>query len=112
MARMEARMDAGFARADRFFELQHAQHLELRGEFAELRAEVRELRDRVDALTDRAGRLEHEVSLLRDYVTREVAEIRLDLRVLRERPGQTVELRREIAELTVRVDRLEQRQSD
>jgi hypothetical protein len=49
---------------------------------------------------------------LRDYVAREFAGIRLDLRVLRERPGQTDELRREIAELTVRVDRLEQRQSD
>ena len=118
-ARMGARMDAGFARVDdrfarvdRYFELQQAQHLALRGEFAELRVEVRELRDRVDVLTDRVGRLEHEVSQLRDYVTREVAEIRLDLRVLKERPGQTVELRREIAELAVRVDRLEQRQSD
>jgi predicted RNase H-like nuclease (RuvC/YqgF family) len=129
-ARMESRMDAGFARTDRFFELQQAQHLEwrdelrgevgelrgdvggLRGEVGGLRGEVRALTARVDALTERVGGLEHEVSQLRDFVTREIAEIRLDLRELTERPGQTAELRREVAELTVRVDRLERRQSD
>jgi ubiquinone biosynthesis protein UbiJ len=49
---------------------------------------------------------------LRDYVTREIAEIRLELRELRAQSNQTDKLRREIAELTVRVDRLERRQRD
>lgn len=107
-----ARVDTAIARMDRYFELQHAQHLELRGDFAELRGEVRELRDRVDALTDRVGRLELEVAQLRDFVTREIAAIRLELRELRGRAEQTDELRREIAELAVRVDRLERRHTD
>jgi predicted nucleic acid-binding Zn-ribbon protein len=105
-------MSAGFARMDRYFELNQAQFLELRGEVAELRTEVRELRERMDALTERVARLEHEVAQLRDYVTREIAAIRLELRELRGRSDQTDELRREIAELTVRVDAHERRRSD
>jgi predicted nuclease with TOPRIM domain len=115
--------DTILARMDHYFELQQMQFLEwrdelrgevgeLRGEVGELRGEVRALTARVDALTERMGRLEHEVILLRDYVTREIAEIRLELRALSAQSGQTDELRREIAELTVRVDRLERRQSD
>lgn len=116
-----AEMRAGFARVDRFFELQQLQFVEwravLRGEMADLRTELRgemaELRQRVDALTERVGRLEHEVLLLRDYVTRELAEIRLELRDLRTRTVNTDdELRRDVAALTVRVERLEERQSD
>lgn len=103
---------AGFARADRYFELQHHQHLELRDRLDALTARVDALTDRVDALTDRIAILEGEVAQLRDFVTRECAEIRLDLRVLRERSDQSAELRREIAELAARVDHLEQRQSD
>jgi predicted RNase H-like nuclease (RuvC/YqgF family) len=116
MGDMDARMTAGFARADHYFELQHIQHLELSGEvaglrgaFAELRGEVKVLSARVDALTERVGSLEHEVSQLRDFVTREVAAIRLELRDLRARADQSDELRREIAELAMRVDRLERR---
>jgi len=109
-------MSAGFARMDRYFELSQQQFLEwraeLRGEVGELRSEVGELRVRVDALSERVGRLEHEVALLRDYVTREIAEIRLELRELRGRSGHTDELRREINELAVRVERLERRQPD
>jgi ubiquinone biosynthesis protein UbiJ len=115
--------NAGFARIERYIELQRAEFLEwrdeargefaeMRGEFAQLHDEFAQLRGRVDALTERVARLEHEVMLLRDYVTREVSEIRLELRELRGRPGQTDELRREVAELTVRVDRLERRRSD
>jgi predicted RNase H-like nuclease (RuvC/YqgF family) len=96
---------AGFARADRYFELQHQQHLELRNRLDALTA-------RVDALTDRIVILEREVAQLRDYVTREISEIRLELRELRDRSDQSAELRREIAGLAVRVDHLEQRQSD
>jgi uncharacterized coiled-coil DUF342 family protein len=113
---LDEKVTVGFSRADRYFELQQKQFLEwrdeLHGEVGELRAGVRDLRDRVDALTERVARLEHEVAQLRDYVTREISEIRLELRVLRGRPGQTDELRREIAELTVRVDRLGQRRKD
>ena len=123
-------MNAGFARMDRYFELQQKQFLEwraeLRGEVGEVRGEVGEVRGEVgglrgalgelraslDVLSERVGRLEHEVVLLRDYVTREIGEIRLELRDLRRRSGQTEELRREIAELAVRVDRLERRQPD
>lgn len=94
-------MAAGFARVDRYFELQQQQYLELR--------------DRLDALSERLSRLEHEFLQFRDYVAREITEIRRELRDLRDlrgRPGQTDELRREIAELTMRVERLEGRQSD
>jgi predicted RNase H-like nuclease (RuvC/YqgF family) len=104
------------ARMDRYFELQQAQHLELRAELrgglADVRGEIADLRERVDTLTERVTRLEHEVAQLRDYVTREIGEIRLELRGLRYRRGQTDELRREIAELAGRVDRLERRQPD
>jgi predicted RNase H-like nuclease (RuvC/YqgF family) len=115
--------NAGFARIERYIELQRAEFLEwreeargefaqLHGAFADLRGAFADLRERVDALTERVARLEHEVMLLRDYVTREISAIRLELRELRARSDQTDELRREIAELTVRVDHLEQRQPD
>jgi chromosome segregation ATPase len=119
-------MIAGFARTDHFFELQQAQHVELRGDFAELRGdfaelrgdfaelrgEVRELSDRVESLTERVSRLENEVSQLRDYVTREISDIRIELRTLRERSDATNELRRDIAKLAVRVDHIEERHQD
>lgn len=109
MAAGFAEMRAGFARVDRFIELQQLQFVEWR---AELRGEMAELRERVNALTERVGRLEREVMLLRDHVTRDIADIRIELRDLRERSLGTQELRREIAALTIRVDRLEERQSD
>jgi predicted RNase H-like nuclease (RuvC/YqgF family) len=102
---LDEKVVAGFARADRYFELQHQQHLELRGR-------VGALSERVEALTEHVAHLGHEVAQLRDYVTREIADIKFELRELRGQSGQTEELRREIAELTVRVDRLERRQSD
>jgi predicted RNase H-like nuclease (RuvC/YqgF family) len=87
--------DTILARMDHYFELQQKQFLELR--------------ERVDALTERVAGLEHEVAQLRDYVTHEISEIRLELRQLRARSDQSDELRREIVELSVRVDRLERR---
>ena len=122
-AAITAMGDTILERMDRYFELQHAQHVEfrdeVRGEFVQVRGEIAELRDRVDALTARVAgvegdvaRLGQEVAQLRDYVTRELAGIRLELRELRAHPDQTYELRREIAELAARVDRLEQRQQD
>jgi ubiquinone biosynthesis protein UbiJ len=105
---------------NRHFELQQAQFIEwrdeVRGEFAGLRSEFTGLRgefaglhERVDALTERVARLENEVILLRDFVTGEIVAIRLELRELRAQVDQTDELRREIAGLAARVDRLERR---
>lgn len=96
---------AGFARTDRHFELQQAQCVELR-------AEVRQLHDRMDSLESRISGLETGVTLLRDYVTREITAIRQELRELRLRSDQNDELRREIAQLAARVDRLERSQQD
>jgi len=97
--------DTILARMDHYFELQQKQ-------FLELRERVDALTERVDALTERVAGLEHEVGQLRDYVTREISEIRLELRVLRARSEQSDELRREIVELSMRVDRLERREQE
>jgi chromosome segregation ATPase len=127
IAALTETMNAGFARMDRYFELQQAQFVEwraeLRGEIAGLRERVDTLTERVDTLservdtlservdtlTERVARLEPEVARLRDFVAREFAEIRLELRELRAQPGQTDELRREIAGLATRVERIERR---
>jgi exonuclease VII small subunit len=105
-------MNAGFARADRYFELQQAQFLEWRDE---LRGDLTDLRVRLEALTERVARLEQQVAdleqklaLFRDFVTHEIAGIRLELRELRARDDQTDQFRRDIATLAARVDRLEQ----
>jgi BMFP domain-containing protein YqiC len=90
--------DTILARMDHYFELQQKVFLELR--------------ERVDALTERVAGLEHEVAQLRDYVTREISEIRHELRVLRTRSEQSDQLRSEIVELSMRVDRLERRQHE
>lgn len=99
---LDERMTVGFAQVDRFFELQQLQHVEV-CERLDL------LTERVDALTERVVRLENQVTLLRDHFTREIAEIRVELRALHAHSDQTDELRRQITELTVRVDRLERR---
>jgi predicted RNase H-like nuclease (RuvC/YqgF family) len=108
---------AGFTRVDRYFELQQAQHLELRGE-------VRELRDMLLALTRRVHRIEvrlagleevvqrldSEVRALRDWASREFAEVRNELRQLRrEAGGRDAALRRDVDALAARIDRLEKR---
>lgn len=122
-AAVTAMGDTILVRMDHYFELQQKQFLEwraeLRGDTHGLTIRLDGLRARVDALTERVGRLEHqvgrlehEVALLRDYVTREISEIRLELRELRGESGQTDEIRREIGELTVRVERLERREYD
>jgi predicted nuclease with TOPRIM domain len=124
-------MTAGFARVDSYFELQQAQHVELRGDvngirgdLNELRDEVRELRamvedliDRVDRIEARMGtleltvqRLDSEVRALRDWATREFAEVRSELRQLRPEAGTgDATLRRDVDALLARVDRLEER---
>src|SRR5688572_33473507 len=115
-------MVGGFARTDRYFELQQAQFFDFRSqvlrEFAEFRLELTEvrtelasIRGRIDALTARVDRLEHEVrslrgefSSFRDWVTREFADVRSEIRELRRVTSQS-----EIEQLSARVERLEQR---
>ena len=104
--------DTILARMDHYFELQQKQFLELRERVDTLTERVDGLTQRVDGLTQRVAGLEHEVAQLRDDVTREISEIRLELRALRARSEQSDELRREIVELSMRVDRLERRQQE
>ena len=94
---------AGFARADRYFELQQVQFIEFRDQVF----------SRFDALTARVDRLEQELQslrsefgTLRDWVTREFAEVHSELRELRQvGAAQSAEIR----QLSARVDRLEHR---
>jgi SMC interacting uncharacterized protein involved in chromosome segregation len=104
---------AGFARMDRYFELQQAQHLELRGEVQELRDQVLALTLRLDRIEQRLTALENEVRTLRDWVTRELAEVRGEIRLLRrEAAERDAGLRGEIAALGARVTELERRLDD
>jgi chromosome segregation ATPase len=122
LALLRETVHAGFARMDRYFELQQEQHVELRGQVQELRADVQELRAdvqelraqvealtrRVDAIEVRLTSLEHEVRSLRDWTTREFADVRLELRRLRQDVvGRDESLRDEVETLTQRVARLE-----
>jgi chromosome segregation ATPase len=117
LAELRETVAAGFARMDRYFELQQLQYLELRGEVRELRALLVGLTERVDGLEARlegleqaVQRIEGEVRALRDWATREFAEIRGELRQLRrESTGRYASLRSEVDALTARVDRLEER---
>jgi polyhydroxyalkanoate synthesis regulator phasin len=128
-------MTTGFARVDAYFELQHGQHLQLRGDVNELRGDVNELRgdvndllndlrvmvgaliDRVDRIEIRmetleqtVQRLDNEVRALRDWATREFAEVRSELRQMRHEAGNgDATLRRDVDALLARVDRLEER---
>jgi chromosome segregation ATPase len=114
----------GFARNDRYFELMQAQHLELRdevrgdiaevrGDIAELRREMVELRATVDGLADRVATLEQEFRAFRDWATRELADVRRELREVRAllETGYT-ELRRDVNDLSARVARLESQIGD
>jgi hypothetical protein len=96
-------MAAGFARMDRYFE---AQHKATRGWLDQLRVES-ELRRRTDQLSNRLLRLEQEVEPPREYIRDEFAEIRLVLFELRWDAWPIEYLRRELATLTERANRLE-----
>ncbi|CAN5701299.1 hypothetical protein BH23GEM9_BH23GEM9_19990 [soil metagenome] len=110
-------MNTGFARMSHYFELQQAQHLELRGEVQELRDLLLALTSRVDRIEIRltrvdeaVQRLDGELRALRDWVTREFAEVRRELRQIRiEAAGRDAKLRHDLDALTARVDRLEAR---
>lgn len=99
---IEGRMEAGFVKVDHWFELQQQQFVDWR---TRLQKQIDELCGRVDALAS-------QVTLLRDHFTREIAGIRVELRTIGAQCEQVPELRREVAELSVRVDRIDQRQSD
>jgi chromosome segregation ATPase len=124
----------GFARMDRYFELQQKQYLdlraELRGDIQDLRGDVQALTRRVDGvenrmagmedrmsgledrmsgLDKRLGGLEHEVRALRDWATREITDVRLELRRLGEAVLEGAKVRKDVAALDERVTRLEVR---
>ena len=103
LAALNDTMAAGLARMDRYFD---AHHRLMRGWLDELRSE-RELRRRTRELSNRVLRLEQEVDPPREYLRHEIAEMRLELFAIRWDAWPIEYLRREIAALTARVDRLE-----
>lgn len=103
LAALNDTMAAGFARMDRYFD---AHHKFMRGWLDELRAE-RELRRRTSELSNRVLRLEQEVDPPREYLRNEIADMRLELFEIRWDAWSIEYLRREIATLTARVDRLQ-----
>lgn len=106
MDRYFERTDRYFERTDRYFELMQAQHLELRDLLVALTTRV----DRIEA---RLSGLTNQVREFRDWVSRELADVRRELRLLRQATEPpNAELRRDIDALDARVTRLEQRRDD
>jgi polyhydroxyalkanoate synthesis regulator phasin len=110
LALLRDTVQTGFARIDHYFELQQAQHLELRGDVQELRAEIQQLNRRVDRIEERLTALEHEFRSFRDWAAGEFGDVRLELRRLRQDVVDRDDaLRRDVDALSQRVDRLERR---
>jgi chromosome segregation ATPase len=133
-AELIARMDAGFARMERYFELSQAQYVELRTSlhlrmddlsqrFDELSQRVDELSQRVDELSQRVDHLTHRVATLelevgtlrselrslRDWAASEVGELRTDAKDRRRWVDAKLhELRQDVDRLDARVSRLEE----
>lgn len=106
VAELRDTVHAGFARMDRYFELTQAQHLELRTLLVALT-------NRVDGIEARLSGLENQVREFRDWVSRELADVRRELRLLRQATEPSnADLRRDIDALDARVTRLEQRRDD
>jgi hypothetical protein len=103
LAALNETMAAGFDRMDRYFDVHHRW---MRGWLDELRSE-QELRRRTTELSHRVVRLEQEVQPPREHVWKEIADMRLELFELRWDAWPIDYLRREIASLTTRVDRIE-----
>jgi chromosome segregation ATPase len=142
LAELRDTVHAGFARMDRYFELQQAQFLgldarvhsldarvqsldarvealsgdvrELRGMLVALIARVDRIELRLTRLEESVQRLDGEVRSLRDWATREFADVRSELRLIRrEAAERDAAVRRDVDALSARVDRLESRlQSD
>jgi polyhydroxyalkanoate synthesis regulator phasin len=114
-ARMDRHIEAthaAFVRIDRFFEMQQAQHLELRADVQGLRTEVQELTRRVDRVEERLIAMQSEVGAMRDWAVREFADVRLEIRRLRLDLVDCDELGAEVDALSERVDRLERGLAD
>jgi predicted nucleic acid-binding Zn-ribbon protein len=77
-----------------------------------LEERVGDLEERVGGLEERMGGLEHQVRSLRDWATREFADLRLETRRLREAVQESDEARRQLNVLDERVTRLERRLAD
>jgi outer membrane murein-binding lipoprotein Lpp len=119
-AELTDRMDAGFVRMERYFELSQAQHVELRTSLHlrmdELSQRMNELSQRVDALTHRVEALELEVGALRselrslrDWAASEVGELRTEAKERRRWVDARLhELRQDVDRLSARVSRLEE----
>jgi chromosome segregation ATPase len=127
LAALRAEMSAGFARMDRYFELSHAQYVELRTSLHlridelsqrvdELSQRVDELSQRVDHLSQRVAALELEVGALRselrslrDWAATEVGELRADAKERRQWVDARLhQLRQDVDRLAARVSRLEE----
>jgi outer membrane murein-binding lipoprotein Lpp len=122
---LTARMDAGFARMERYFELSQAQYVELRTSLHlrsdELSQRVDELSQRVDELSQRVDDLSQRVQHLAqrvDALELEVGALRSELRSLRDWAATEVgelraearlhQLRQDVDRLSARVTRLEE----
>ena len=108
LALLREAVQAGFARADRYFELQQAQYVELRTDVNGLRAEVRASALRLDRIEERLTSVEHQVANLRDWAAREFSDLRLEVRRLREDVvARNESLQAEVDGLSARVTLLE-----
>lgn len=117
-------VSTGFARMDRYFELQQAQYVafrsEIRGELTEVRGELADLRSRLEVLNERVDRVEtqvgglrHEVRALQDWATRELADLRREIRTFESTTRSVhADVRRDLDQLRGRFDRLEKRLDD
>jgi chromosome segregation ATPase len=132
LAGLRETVHAGFARVDHYFELLQGHFVELRNTLIALSARVDRVEQRLSALEEKVGGLEekvgglekkvgglekkvgglqNEVRALRDWATRELADVRGELRRLRHAVEDEADsdLRRDVADLDARVTRLEGR---
>lgn len=110
LALLRETMMAGFARVDHYFELQQAQHLELRADLKALSDRVGRLEQEFARLRQEFLRLEQEFRTFREWTAGEFAEVRLELRRLRQEGADRDDrLRGELSALSQRVNRLEER---
>lgn len=131
IAELSETVAAGFARMDRYFELQQGQFLEFRAEvkarldvltervdrieaeIAVLRQEVGSLRQEVYLLRQEVDSLRHEFRSFRDWATGEISDLRRELPAMRQSAHESqAAVRRDLDQLGHRVDRLEERVDD
>jgi hypothetical protein len=103
LAALNETIAAGFVRMEHYFD---AQNTLMRERLDELQSD-NELRRRTGELSNRVLRLEQAVDPPRELVRDETADMRLELFEIRWKAWPIQHLRREIAALTARVDRLQ-----